>query len=308
VPYVVKSRLFWRRDQGEWLARRPESFAGKVRWKMLKDRRLLLTTFADKVAARRYVGRVVGADCLTECHAVASDPRDLDRQALPREFVAKVSHSYNAMWIVSDAADRPASPSDHPRVMITRPDALDWNLFDETFRKWLRPSPASAEWAYKDIPPRLIVEELLRGRNGEIPPDYKFYVFDGRVRLVHMDIDRFTAHRRRVYLPDWTPLDVVTVWLPDPTTPVFPLAPVTPPPEALSRMIEIAEALGQETDFVRVDLYDIDGRVVFGELTNYPDAGGSGFAPAAFDLEVGSWWTLPPRYSPRYFRRLGRRD
>jgi hypothetical protein len=260
---------------------------------MLKDRRPLLTTFADKVAVREYVANVVGADCLTDSYAVAADPREIDRRALPREFVAKVSHGCGGMWIVTDTPGM-AAPDPDSKTVIATPEALDWARFETLFKEWLRRPTDYVEWAYRKIPPRILVEELLSGPDGKVPNDYKIYVFNGRARLLHVDIDRFTEHRRRVYLPDWTPLDVAYIFPSDPTP--------SPPPASLSRMIEVAEALGAETDFVRVDLYDVDGRVVVGELTNYPGAGTGNFTPLAFEHELGSWWTLPPSYSSRYFQ------
>ena len=111
-------------------------------------------------------------------------------------------------------------------------------------------------------------------------------------RRSSLDCGRFAEFRVNLYRPDWSPVDAD--WLDGDVH--HPRASPTAAPAALSRMVELAEALGQETDFVRVDLYDLDGRIVFGELTNSPAAANARFEPRAFDLEVGSWWTLPKRY------------
>jgi hypothetical protein len=136
------------------------------------------------------------------------------------------------------------------------------------------------------VPPRILVEELL-GDGGAVPPDYKFYVFHGRVRLVSVELDRFTFHTRNLYTPAWEQLPVE--W-------VYPAGKDIERPAALAEMIDVAERLGADTDFVRVDLYSVGERVVFGELTNYPDAGYGRFDPPDFDRQLGEWWTLPERY------------
>ena len=306
VPFSVHSRLYWYRNQRSWFARRPEAFTGKVHWKLLKDRRPLLTVFADKVAARDYVARVVGPEFLTECYAVADDPLEIDRSTLPREYVAKVSHGCGGVWIVGDqappeltvvpgfGATEPLWPGSGWNMMMCRPAELDWELLVRAFRVLLGQNYGrlSAEWAYLRIPPRVLVEELLAGPDGDLPPDYRFFVFNGRVRLIQVGSGRLRPRHINVLLPDWTPVDACATS----GDTRYPPGPAQPPPPALEQMVEVAEALAQETDFVRVDLYNIAGRIVFGELTNYPGAGDAGFDPQSFDVTVGSWWTLPRRY------------
>jgi hypothetical protein len=147
----------------------------------------------------------------------------------------------------------------------------------------------SREWFYKEIPPRIIVEELLQNENGGLPNDYKFFVFHGITRWTQVDSSRFFGHSRDVFTPRWNPLPVVFNH-PRAATP-------PPPPRNLDRMFQIANELGAETDFVRVDLYDCGDRVVFGELTNCPEGGGIEMRPAEFDLYLGQWWNPPPHYA-----------
>src|SRR5206468_179681 len=99
---------------------------------------------------------------------------------------------------------------------------------------------------------------------------------------------RFQDHRRNLYLPDWQPVDVEYKCRRSDVE--------LPKPRSLPVLLEVAEALGQETDFIRVDLYDLAGRIVFGELTNYPGGGQERFTPAAYDEELGAWWSPPARY------------
>jgi hypothetical protein len=124
----------------------------------------------------------------------------------------------------------------------------------------------------------VLVEELLGDGTG-IPLDYKLFVFHGRVRLIQVDSDRFQGHRRSLYTPSWERLPG--------RFQKYELTPDVERPPRLAEMVEIAETLATETDFVRVDLYAIGERIVFGELTNYPEAGNAPLVPAAFDREVG---------------------
>ena len=296
-PFEVRSRLYWFMNQHTLFARRPETFTGKVQWKLLKDRRPLLTIFADKVAVRDYVARVVGPEFLTECHAIVDDPLEIDRSTLPREYVAKASHGCRGIWIIGDLAPigAPWRLGSGWNLVLCHPDELDWELFTRSFRVWLGQNYARAfapEWAYLHIPPRILLEELLPGPDGDLPADFRFFVFHGRTRLIQVGSGRRRERRVSLHLPDWTPIDAQATA----GNRRYPPGPLTPPPRSLGRMVEVADALGQDTDFVRVDLYDIAGRVVFGELTNYPGAGHAGFYPHSFDLTVSSWWTLPDRY------------
>jgi TupA-like ATPgrasp len=227
-----------------------------------------------------------------------SDPRDLERARLPREFVVKPNHASGAVWIVSDVAV-PVAAALPPATrgwgtVLTRPDELDWNMLVACSQAWLSRNfgDEMLEWAYRDIRPRILVEELLHGSDGRVPPnDYKFFVFHGRVRLVKVTTDRHGAKRGNFFLPDWSPLDVRGP---------YPRADTeTPRPLQLERMVDVAEALGVDTDFVRVDLYETSERVVFGELTNYPDGGRQKFTPSSFDLDLGQWWEPPRRYARR---------
>ncbi len=271
---------------------------------MLHDRRPLLTTFADKAAARDYVARVAGPEYLAESHGLLAHGDELQRAPLPREFVAKVTHGCGGTMIVSEDAPAggrvvwgerhvpgPKSPTTGWHRVFTHPDELRWGEIVAMFEAWLswNYSELSLEWAYLNVPPRILVEELLPGpAPGASPSDYKLFVFNGRARLVQVDTGRHVDHRRDLFTPDWSHLPAEYDY------PRSDIPPLRPP--SLAKMLDVAETLGAETDFVRVDLYDVGGRIVFGELTNYPDAGTPSFTPAAFDDQLGSCWRLPERY------------
>jgi hypothetical protein len=302
LPFEMRARIYWHKYRHTWIARRPDDFSGKLHWKLLKDRRPQQTMFADRIAVRDYVACRAGAQYLAQCHAAAADPGEIDRAALPREFVAKPSHASGGVWIVSDDAPAemkivpapdargPLWPGSGWNHVLVRPEALDWDLFVETFRTLVSRNYARrhyVEWGYLNVPPGMIVEELLRGGDRLVPLDYKFFCFNGQPRLIHVVDGRFAgAVTSNLYQPDWTPVEAD--W-PDGQS-VYPHAPVSAAPAALEEMVEVATALSRGTDFVRVDLYNLGGRIVFGELTNSPGGGIACFQPPAFDALVGSWW------------------
>jgi hypothetical protein len=261
---------------------------------MAHDRRLILRQFADKSAVRRYVAERVGRQFLTTVFVETNDVSTIDWDALPSQYVVKVTHGSGGIIIVADGAPSDSQlPTNEPvwwtRHLI-RPAAADRERMVRLIDKWMRlrydARPGRfPEWCYRDIPPAVLIEELLLDDEGQLPCDYKFFVFDGVCRFVHVDSDRATGHKRDVFTPDWTLVDVLSN---------YPRSVVPPKrPRNLEQMIEVASALGQGIDFVRVDLYSIGDRVLFGELTNYPEGGRVIIEPASFDELWGTFWTLP---------------
>jgi hypothetical protein len=296
---VPKPRIRWRqRSRLVRLARlvrtrRPQTFTEKVRYKMLRDHRMLLVTFADKAAVRDYVASHVGAEYLPEAFGIVSDPEQLRGLDLPTSYVVKPTHGSGAAIVVS-----PKGPEDQtlpPAVWgwvyrHVRPSAVTVDALVDIARVWMTKlygQGPNREWAYGHVKPAVIVEEMLVAPGG-IPDDYKFFVFHGRCRYIQVDAGRFDERTQDFYDADWQhlPMSGGPAW-------------ATPPrarPERLDEMISIAERLGAETDFVRVDLYALPERIVFGELTSYPAGGDSPFEPESFDAEFGSHWTVPRRY------------
>ena len=171
---------------------------------------------------------------------------------------------------------------------MVRPERVDWDVLRMHGGEWLRLRYGGRrEWAYRHVPPRLLCEELLVD-GAQLASDFRVFVFNGRARLIQVDTARFVHDRQAFYTPAWERLDVHTHKPPEDDL---------PEPVALATMLHAAEALGADTDFVRVDLYAIGERVVVGELTNYPWGGVQKFRPAGFDLTLGGWWTAPARYT-----------
>lgn len=280
------------RWQRLWRTRRPRTFTEKVRHKMLRDHRELMVTFSDKVAVRDYVESIVGSRVLPRVLHVFDDPADLGDVSLPPAYVLKPTHGSGVAVIVSETADRNARLPDPERGWTyahVQPEHADVKHLVALGRSWLSQlygQGPNREWAYGHVPRRLLVEEFLAGPDGAVPDDYKFFVFHGTCRYVQVDRGRFERRTQDFFDPEWThlPLSGGHPWARPPR------------PERLDEMLDLAERLGRTTDFVRVDLYDLPDRIVFGELSSFPAGGDSPFEPESYNLEFGSHWTPPRRY------------
>lgn len=277
-----------------WRTRNPQTFREKVRYKMLRDHRQLVVTFADKAAVRDYVATTIGQQYLPRAFAIVEDPSTLVDIRLPDAYVVKPTHGSGAVIIVSDQAPpdaRLAAEPDNWTYQHVQPGFAPREDVVRIAQGWLTQlygQGPNREWVYGRVPRRVIVEELLAGPHGAIPVDYKLFVFHGRCAYIQVDADRFGRRTQDFFAPDWRhlPLSGGPPWA----------CPQPEQPARLAEMLELAERLGADTDFVRVDLYCIDGRVVFGELTSFPAGGDSPFDPEHFNEEFGSHWTVPRRY------------
>lgn len=274
--------------------RRPRTFNEKVRYKMLRDHRQLLVTFADKAAVRDYVTSMLGDGFLPKTYGILDDPTELRSLPLPDTYVVKPSHGSGAVIIVSPRAPADARLPAREASWVYRhvpPAAADRNQLVDIGSYWLSQlygQGPNREWAYGGVPRRLMIEELLAGPGGEVPEDYKLFVFHGRCRYIQVDTGRFGRRTQDFYRPGWDRIDLSggPPWAHDPQ----------PPPARLVEMVDLAEQLGGDTDFVRVDLYAVGERIVVGELTNYPAGGDSPFHPEHFNAEFGRHWSVPRRY------------
>ena len=273
----------------------PVTFTEKLLHKMAFDRRPILRTFADRVAVREYVAERVGGEVLPHLYGVFTDATDIRWDVLPEEFVLKASHGSGAVAIIWRGSRRGRQP--HPGQLpdwrwrgLIHPDDLDRAEMARLAGGWLEMSyemfAAHPEWAYGGIQRQLVAEELLLNQEGRLPNDYKFYVFGGECRAVHVHADRHGDHQTQWLSPAWTRLN-------GHTTGQVKHSGQIPQPENLATMLALAEELGRGIDFVRVDLYDLGRRVVFGELTNYPNAANAKYDPPKFDAFLGSTWNLP---------------
>lgn len=258
--------------------RNPRTFTELLVTKKLQNRDPLLVTTTDKLAVRQYVSERVGPQYLIPLLQVVDRPEDIDLDGIEPPYVVKATHGCGTNLFVKSGG--------HVDVRKIRRTAAGW--FERSyFLEW-------QEWAYKHVPPRLLVERMI-GDGLTAPPDYKFWMFNGKVGFISQESDRFTEHRSNLFDGKWNPVLIAMHFRPLDVPPEK--------PDGLEEMIEVAEKLSADFDFARVDLYCVDGRIYFGEITHYPGSGRVAWKPYDFDVAVGELWRngtpLPDRLVQR---------
>lgn len=273
--YPLERRNFRKAHGYELDLANPRSFNEKICWKKIHDRNPLLPVLADKYAIRGYVAEVLGPrvaeEVLIPLLLVTENPESLDFTQLPDCFVVKSNHGSGNNVLVHDKSK------------------VDRDAVVAECKAWMKQNYGvrAHEWAYKDTPRKILVEAMLGGGSGQVPPDYKFSMIHGECAFIQVDSDRFRDHSRTLYDPSWTRIDVA--WKRK-------QGPAIPRPEKLEEMLALASRLARGLDFVRIDFYVADGRIYLGEMTNYPERGRGRFTPRSFDFDLGARWTIQPDY------------
>lgn len=248
----------------------PRTFTEKINWRVLHDRRPVIGMTCDKLRVKEQAERV-GVKVARTLWS-GTDVCELARADIAGRWVLKPNHRSQLVHFGSGS--------------VTDTEGLQ-----QITKGWLeeREGVGLGEWAYTQARPLLLVEEMLGG-GAKPPPDYRFFAYGPDVRYVQVETGKPDDHRRRFYTMNWEPLEYRQM---------YPLAEPIPRPENFTRMVEAASALGAAFDFIRVDLYNIDGEIYLGELTPYPTGGMVPFTPRSFDLELGSHWQLPSKRALR---------
>jgi len=274
VPDYWYTVFRYRRKFGRWPnLRSPKTFSEKVNYKKLYCRDPLLTTLEDKYEVRQYVRERIGDEYLTKLYLVTDNAEDIDFAKLPDRFVIKATHGCGWNIIVKDKS------------------GVDVLAVKQQMAQWLRLNyyNVGREWSYKNIPPRIIVEEFLGDQSGKVPYDYKLFCFNGVTRMIMVVSDRFTKPKANYYDRDWKKLDAKGRWWDTFDSPL-------PFPANHGRMIAVAEALSAGLDFLRVDLYNTGDRIYFGEMEPYPANGFQRWNPKEFDAVLGTYWVGMANY------------
>ena len=239
----------------------PKTFSEKIQWIKLNETNPLMTICSDKVLVRDYVKNIIGEDYLIPVLGVYDSVDEIDFDNLPDEFVIQCNHDSSSTNIITDKSQ---ITDDLKKFYKER---LKENYYNYT-----------RERHYKNIIPKIVVSELLKDEEThEEIKDYKLFCFDGKVKYIQVDSTRFSNHQRTVFDVNWNKVN--SKWRyeycnPEPSK-----------PEQLSEMIEIAEKLSKDFYLVRVDLYNINKKIYFGELTFTPVSGFEKFEKEEFDLE-----------------------
>jgi hypothetical protein len=276
LNYPNESAIFLEKHGYPLNLKNPRSFSEKVIWKKLFDRNPLLPIVSDKLKVREYVKEKLGTELTTEvlvplyfhsCH-----PEMIPFNDLPDQFVVKPNNASGKIIFVWDK-----KKIDQKEIIIK---CQNW--LSKTYGVFRH------EWAYQIIKPEIFVEKLLLDKEGKIPPDYKFHVFHGICKRIAVCSGRLEGGRKVTSFDErWNHSNAGTS---------DPEGPSVSKPEHFNKMLDIAQKLGEDFDYIRVDLYNIDGSIYFGELTSYPLSGDNKYTPIEFDFELGSYWKLNRDY------------
>ncbi len=245
----------------------PKTFNEKLQWIKLFDRNERKPQCVDKYTVRNFIKERGCGEILNSLLWQGFDPKDIPFDNLPEKFVIKVTHGQGMNIICKNKA------------------ALDKKKTVKILKKWLRTKylPCYGEWFYGVIRPRIIIEKFLGDENDQEPIDYKIFCFNGEPKLIDVHTGRFIDHKRNFYDLEWNVIKGVGIKYPTDENEVV------PKPDELDLMLEYARRLSKPFIHVRVDLYIVNNKVYFGELTFTNGAGFDKVYPKEFDIKLGSY-------------------
>ena len=270
IPDKLYITLQYRLRLGKKLnLKKPTLFNEKIQYAKLYYRNPDLKKLVDKYEVRGFVREKIGDKYLTKLYGVYDSVNEIPFEELPDKFVMKLTNgsSYN--------------------YFCKKKDENTKKEIEYRFKKWMSVDfyMLGREWAYKNVKNRIICEELLETEGNEGLNDYKIFCFNGVPKIIQVDFSRFVNHQRNFYTPNWDFINEVVEYENDPNANI-------PKPTNLDEMLECAKVLSKGFPQVRVDFYDVDGRIVFGEMTFYHGAGYLHFRNPKFELKMGDYWDV----------------
>lgn len=257
----------------------PKRFTEKLEHYKIHYRNEEMQICTDKYAVREYVEKKLGTNkYLNKLYQVCERAEDIDFENLPNQFVIKTTDGGNGVNIIV-CRDKYTLDKNQTVSKIKGWKSIDYEVLS---REWVY------DWAKRgDRKPKVIVEQYLESKenaDGSID-DYKFLCYDGKFRFLWIDKNRYSNHKRGFWNEKLEFLEGVYS-----DHPTFDEA--IPLPENIQEMIEVAEKLANGFPFARVDLYNINGKIYFGEITFYPWSGFVTFTPDSFDFELGEYFNI----------------
>lgn len=250
----------------------PSSFNEKIQWLKLYWRQDGLWRFVDKLTAKeeakrrcRWINTIPTLQC-------ARFPETIDIEALGENFILKPTRGGGGNVFIC----RSSHDIDRRKLSEWTREALKADIYGRY-----------AEWPYRDAPPGIIAEPILA--EPEEMRDYKFFCFDGEPLFLKIDSNRFSEHRANYFTADFKPLPFSEGSYP----PLATDSPLLVAPPNLDRMLECARLLSKDFPFVRIDFYNIEGEIFFGEFSFFPRSGLGRWNPVDADIQIGELLNLP---------------
>lgn len=269
MPDELHIKLKFKKHLGYKLdLKNPKTLNEKINWLKLYDRTELHTKAADKYAVREYIEKKIGSQYLVPLLFHTKKPKEIIPNNLPDiPFIIKANHNSSGGIIVKDKTK------------------VNWKKIRIQLKKLLRENYfySSREWQYKNIEPRIVVEKLLTDKSNNIPDDYKFHCFNGKVEFIQLDLERHIDHKRNLYDSEWK--FIPCEWK-------YKNGKQLEKPESFEKMRELAEIIAKDFIYVRVDFYSLNDVIYFGELTFHSESGLGQFNPDSYDALFGSKLSL----------------
>lgn len=262
--YIKLQYLFYMRKRLE--LKHPKTFTEKIQWLKLYNRKEEYHQLVDKFEVKKIVASMIGEEYIIPTLGVWDSFDEINFSELPDKFVLKTTQGSHSSMICRDKRH------------------FDKERAKESFKTWMKSSPYEKfrEWAYKGVKPRILAEQYVELKEGEDLVDYKFYCFAGKPLYCQVIKDRTTGETIDFFDRDWNHQEFFGLWSKVMQSKVMIVRPIN-----YEKMLEIAEKLSQGMPFLRVDLYNLEGRIYFGELTFYPAAGLGYFTPDRWNLKLG---------------------
>jgi len=272
LPDKLVINLLYRDVYGRYPdLKNPRTFDEKIQWYKLYYRDPLMTVLADKYAVRKYVEEKGLAAILNELYGVYNSAHEIDLSRLPDRFIIKATHGWNMNLLCKDKKK------------------INWSDCCRTMNGWLKTNHYTwaREWSYKNIKPRLICEKYLENEEFNELIDYKFYCYNNQPEVLFVCTGRFTAGgvKYNAYDMNW---NRIYAYKGKPCSDL-----VIEKPDTFDFMVSVAEKLCKGFPFIRIDLYSVKNRVIFGEATFYPDSGFAPFIPEHYNTVFGDYFMLP---------------
>ena len=249
----------------------PKTFNEKIQWLKLNYRKEEYTNLVDKYRVKQYITKLIGEEYVIPTLEVWKNVDDIDFKSLPEKFVLKCNNDSGGIVICKNKKD-----FDEAKAKSFLKERLKNNGY------WY-----GREWPYKNVKPCIIAEKYMEDSISKDLKDYKFFCFNGSMEFFDIDIDRFIEHRSNYYDRNGNFLPFGKKYCPPDYTKKIEM------PKNLGKMIELAETISHNTVLSRIDFYEIDGQVYFGEITFYPGSGFSPFTDEKWDYKLGDMIDLP---------------
>lgn len=275
LPDELYVKLFYLSISGKWMdLKHPKGFGEKLNWLKLHDRHPEYTDLVDKYAVRAHINNALGKGHLFPLLGKWESFDDIDFNSLPDSFVLKCNHDSGSTKVIRNKNELTSEKKKELK-----------RFFDERMKRNF--FYAGREYPCKNIRKRYILAEQLMEDNerpGSSINDYKFFCFDGVPKIMFVATDRATDCRLDYFDMEFNHLDI-EMRHPNADRPI-------PKPELFDEMKDIAAKLSKGMKFVRIDLYQLNGKVYFGEYTFFDGGGFSPYKPEKWERRLGDWIKL----------------